>query len=81
MRATLSEILGTILLVEYGEDKRQKCKCDGVITTTLGQHIAYLGILEGKNEIGTAQNDPTIQGALYYRDYWSQNNVCLILIL
>ncbi|GBB91538.1 hypothetical protein RclHR1_01890012 [Rhizophagus clarus] len=26
-------------------------------------------------EIGTGKNDPTIQVALYYRDYWSQNNV------
>ena len=60
MRATLSEILGTILLVEYGTNKRQICKCDRVITITLGQHITYLGMLEGKNEIGTAQNDLTI---------------------
>jgi hypothetical protein len=48
-----------------------------VLTTSLDTLIAYLGILEGKNEIETDKNDPTIQEALYYRDYWSQDNVCI----
>lgn len=47
------------------------------VTTSLDTLIAYLGILEGKNEIETDKNDPTIQEALYYRDYWSQDNVCI----
>ncbi|CAB4385719.1 unnamed protein product [Rhizophagus irregularis] len=77
MREILSEKLGTILLVEYKKN-RQKCKSDGVLTTSLGTLIAYLGILEGKNEIETDKNDPTIQEALYYRDYWSQDNKLLL---
>ncbi|CAB4421134.1 unnamed protein product [Rhizophagus irregularis] len=75
MREILSEKLGTILLVEYKKKNRQKCKSDGVLTTSLDTLIAYLGILEGKNEIETDKNDPTIQEALYYRDYWSQDNL------
>lgn len=76
MRKIFSEKLGTIL-VEYKKN-RQKCKSNGVLTTSLGTLIAYLEILEGKNEIETDKNDPIIQEALYYRDYWSQDNVCII---
>ncbi|UZO02370.1 uncharacterized protein OCT59_020851 [Rhizophagus irregularis] len=72
MRKIFSEKLGTIL-VEYKKN-RQKCKSNGVLTTSLGTLIAYLEILEGKNEIETDKNDPIIQEALYYRDYWSQDN-------
>ncbi|CAB5378444.1 unnamed protein product [Rhizophagus irregularis] len=76
MRKIFSEKLGTIL-VEYKKN-RQKCKSNGVLTTSLGTLIAYLEILEGKNEIETDKNDPTIQEALYYRDYWSQDNKLLL---
>ncbi|CAB5216686.1 unnamed protein product [Rhizophagus irregularis] len=76
MRKIFSEKLGTIL-VEYKKN-RQKCKSNGVLTTSLGTLIAYLEILEGKNEIETDKNDPTIQEALYYRDYWSRDNKLLL---
>jgi hypothetical protein len=81
MREMLSDKLGTIVVIEYGENKRQQCKSDGVLLIQHGLYIAYSGVIEIKNEIGTGKNDPTIQGAIYYRDYWSQNNVRLILIL
>ncbi|PKC57638.1 hypothetical protein RhiirA1_352806 [Rhizophagus irregularis] len=74
IRGKFSEKFSTMLLIEYGK-KKQKCKSDGMIVTEVNLINAYLGILEGKNEIGTAKNDPTIQGAIYYRDYWSQSNV------
>ncbi|KAF8577897.1 hypothetical protein K439DRAFT_1621781 [Ramaria rubella] len=43
---------------------------DGVLVQTCGVSSAYLGILEVKNEIGTANSDPSIQGCLAYRKYW-----------
>ncbi|KAF8592728.1 hypothetical protein K439DRAFT_1379042 [Ramaria rubella] len=47
-----------------------KVVSDGVITAVYGVTHAYLGILEVKNEIGTAGSDPSIQGCLAYRKYW-----------
>lgn len=76
MREVLSEKLGTISVISYGKG----CKCDGVITTKASIYDAYIAFFEGKNEIGSGDADPSIQGAIYYRDYWSQSSVCLILI-
>lgn len=69
IRAILMEILGATLLIEYGK-RKQKCNSDGIFMTTSGLFFVH-----------SSKNDPTIQGAIYYRDYWSQQNVCLILIL
>jgi hypothetical protein len=76
MRSMFSNKLGTVSLIEYGEG-RMKCKSDGMFTsiTSIDLATAYLGIFERKNEIGAGGSDPTIQGAIYFRDYWSQSNV------
>jgi hypothetical protein len=56
--------------------------CDGVITAEINEKsFAYIGFIEGKNEIGIGECDPSVQGAICYRDYWSQDNVCLILFI
>ncbi|RIB19165.1 hypothetical protein C2G38_2015932 [Gigaspora rosea] len=76
MRIMFLDKLGTVSVIEYGQG-RMKCKSDGVFTSTTNIDLitAYLGIFKGKNEIGTGGSDPTIQGAIYFRDYWSQSNV------
>ncbi|CAG8797757.1 2770_t:CDS:2, partial [Gigaspora rosea] len=75
MRIMFLDKLGTVSVIEYGQG-RMKCKSDGVFTSTTNIDLitAYLGIFKGKNEIGTGGSDPTIQGAIYFRDYWSQSN-------
>lgn len=77
MREILSKKFGTIARTSYGKG----CQCDGLLTAKVDLLIdAYIGIIEGKNEIGSGGTDPSIQGAIYYRDYWSQKLVCLIFI-
>ncbi|PKK72903.1 hypothetical protein RhiirC2_776662 [Rhizophagus irregularis] len=63
IRVILMEKLGAILLIESGKIKK-KCKSDGIFTITSGLFFVH-----------SSKNDPTIQGAIYYRDYWSQQNV------
>ncbi|RGB37856.1 hypothetical protein C1646_756386 [Rhizophagus diaphanus] len=63
IREILMEKLGAILLIESGKTK-QKCKSDGIFTSISGLFFVH-----------SSKNDPTIQGAIYYRDYWSQQNV------
>jgi hypothetical protein len=74
MREILSKKFGTIALTSYGKG----CQCNGLLTAKVGLLDAYIGIIEGKNEIGSGGTDPSLQGAIYYRDYWSQTVVCLI---
>ncbi|KAG8900890.1 hypothetical protein FRB99_005679 [Tulasnella sp. 403] len=51
---------------------RQKAvKADGVVDTTRPEGEAFRLIMEVKNEIGSGESDPTIQGALSYSRYWS----------
>src|SRR5690349_13327243 len=76
MREILSKKFGTIALTSYGNG----CQCDGLITAKVGLLDAYIALFEGKNEVGSGGTDPSLQGALYYRDYWSQTVVCLIFI-
>lgn len=71
MREILSKIFGTIALTSYGKG----CSCDGLLTAKVGLLDAYIGIIEGKNEVGSDGTDPSLQGAVYYRDYWSQTVV------
>lgn len=47
-------------------------KSDAVVMVPCG---AFLVILEVKNEIGTGGSDPSFQGSLSYRMYWSQDRV------
>ncbi|GBB83699.1 hypothetical protein RclHR1_01040004 [Rhizophagus clarus] len=64
MRKIFMENLGSIFLIAY-EKKNQKYKSDEVFITSSGLLV-----------VGIGKNDPTIQGAIYYRNYWSQQNVC-----
>ena len=52
----------------------QGVKSDGVIIHPCGQSLAYLAILELKNEIGTGNADPANQGSLAYRRYWAADS-------
>ncbi|GES77882.1 hypothetical protein RCL_jg29394.t1 [Rhizophagus clarus] len=63
MRKIFMENLGSIFLIAY-EKKNQKYKSDEVFITSSGLLV-----------VGIGKNDPTIQGAIYYRNYWSQQNV------
>ncbi|CAG8558173.1 9147_t:CDS:2 [Funneliformis caledonium] len=71
MREILSKKFGTIALTSYGKG----FQCDGLLTAKVGLLDAYIGIIEGKNEIGSGGTDPSLQGSIYYRDYWSQTVV------
>lgn len=51
---------------------------NGTITTMMGDgQMALRGIFEDKNEVGTATSDPSLQGCLSYRKFWSADEVCL----
>ncbi|RIA92234.1 hypothetical protein C1645_821032 [Glomus cerebriforme] len=52
--------------------------CDGLLITKVKTLTAYIALYEGKNEIRTDGYDPSIQVALYYRNYWSQLSAQLI---
>ncbi|CAG8594656.1 7886_t:CDS:2 [Funneliformis mosseae] len=71
MREILSKKFGTIALTSYGKG----CQCDGLLMAKVGLLDACIGIIEGKNEIGSGGTDPSLQGSIYYRDYWSQTVV------
>ncbi|CAG8796520.1 27507_t:CDS:2, partial [Dentiscutata erythropus] len=71
MREILSKKFGTIALTSYGKG----CHCDGLLTAKVSLLDAYIGIIEGKNEVGSGGTDPSLQGSIYYRDYWSQTVV------
>ena len=63
----LSELLGFRLIVVQEDG----VKSDGLIIQPCGPCLAYLAILELKNEIGTGNADPANQGGLAYRKYWA----------
>ena len=63
----LSELLGFRLVVVQEDG----VKSDGLIIHPCGSSLAYLAILELKNEIGTGNADPANQGSLAYRKYWA----------
>ncbi|RIB07705.1 hypothetical protein C2G38_2252459 [Gigaspora rosea] len=71
MREILSKIFGTIVLTSYAKG----CSCDGLLTAKVGLLDAYIGIIEGENEVGSGETDPSLKAAIYYRDYWSQTVV------
>ncbi|RIB30445.1 hypothetical protein C2G38_2238221 [Gigaspora rosea] len=71
MGEILSKIFGTIALTSYGKG----CLYDGLLTAKVGLLNAYIGIIEGKNEIVSGGTDPSLQAAIYYRYYWSQTVV------
>ncbi|QRV96600.1 kinase domain protein [Ceratobasidium sp. AG-Ba] len=55
------------------------CTADGVIMTkshvAIDDPSAYLLVMEVKNEVGTGDSDPSIQGAKSYARYWSDDNL------
>ncbi|KAG8740820.1 hypothetical protein FRC10_003848 [Ceratobasidium sp. 414] len=55
------------------------CKASGVIKGSLDDthdhETAYTVIMEVKNEIGTDDSDPSVQGAESYARYWSNNTM------
>ncbi|CAE6407480.1 unnamed protein product [Rhizoctonia solani] len=53
-------------------DALQKNKGDGVEAdgVTTGTNLAYLVVMEMKNEIGTGSSDPSVQAAQSYMRYW-----------
>ncbi|KAG8893296.1 hypothetical protein FRB99_002070, partial [Tulasnella sp. 403] len=58
--------------VEAETSGRQKvAKADGVVQTARPEGQTFRLIMEVKDEIGSDQSDPTIQGALSYSRYWS----------
>ena len=63
----LSELLGFRLVVVQEDG----VKSDGLIIHPCGSSLAYLAILQLKNEIGTGNADPANQGSLAYRKYWA----------
>ncbi|CAI2193690.1 1883_t:CDS:2, partial [Funneliformis geosporum] len=71
MREILSKKFGTISVISY---ERKGCKSDGILTTKVGIHDAIMVIFEGKNEVGSGGTDPSVQEAIYYRNYWSQSS-------
>ncbi|KAF8581176.1 hypothetical protein K439DRAFT_251562 [Ramaria rubella] len=46
---------------------------DGVMTQACEHTNAYPVVLEARNEIGTANSDPSHQGAFAYRKYWASD--------
>jgi hypothetical protein len=55
---------------------KKNTSSDSVLTTVLTKKfLAYWLIMEVKWEIGEGGCDPTLQGALYYQGYWSQDRV------
>ncbi|CAG8735370.1 14397_t:CDS:2, partial [Dentiscutata erythropus] len=54
MREILSKKFGTIALTSYGKG----CQCDGLLTAKVGLLDAYIGIIKGKNEVGSDETDP-----------------------
>ncbi|KAG8900464.1 hypothetical protein FRB99_006033 [Tulasnella sp. 403] len=74
--AKVTPILGKARIpvskVEASANVRQKAvKADRVVDTTRAEGKAFRLIVEVKNEIGSDQSDPSIQGALSYSHYWS----------
>jgi hypothetical protein len=49
--------------------------CGTIVTPTADNHNAIAGFYELKNEIGTGNSDPAIQGALLYRKAWVADEV------
>ncbi|KAG8689907.1 hypothetical protein FRC11_014955, partial [Ceratobasidium sp. 423] len=66
-----------ILSSRIDEHRVPKCQADGAITYSeqYGFLKAYCAILEVKNEVGTGQSDPSIQGGESYGIYWSQDEM------
>ncbi|CAI2187500.1 5670_t:CDS:2, partial [Funneliformis geosporum] len=78
----LSDIIEWVVDIISAETDRytikdERCKSDGILTTKVGIHNAIMEIFEGKNEVGSDGTDPSIQEAIYYRDYWSQSSFCI----
>ncbi|CAB5382413.1 unnamed protein product [Rhizophagus irregularis] len=64
----------TIDLIEYQKKSGIGYSCDGVFMCKIKNKLtAYIAFIEGKNEVGLGGCDPSIQGAIYYRDHWSQH--------
>ena len=58
---------GTFVIVDA-----EGVKSDGIMSQPSCGSLAYLSLLEGKNEIGTGHSDPYNQGSLAYRKYWAE---------
>ncbi|PVF90894.1 hypothetical protein CPB86DRAFT_508930 [Serendipita vermifera] len=71
----LKELLGRNIKLEQNDDQSSS---DGLITIdiTLVQ-CALLLLLEIKNEVGSGHSDPSIQAALSFTRYWSQDKVSM----
>ncbi|CAG8684473.1 24319_t:CDS:2, partial [Racocetra persica] len=69
LREKLSQKLAPIILQQY----KGRSSCDGVSFVKVERYfIAYQLFLEIKNELGLGGCDPTVQGAIYYKDHWTQ---------
>ncbi|CAG8548299.1 7119_t:CDS:2 [Paraglomus occultum] len=71
IKKILGKIWGHIGSANFG---KRDCSSDGVLITNINESVAYRMILEFKNEVGTGGTDPTLQTALYYRGYRSQDD-------
>ncbi|KAG8730159.1 hypothetical protein FRC10_003024 [Ceratobasidium sp. 414] len=75
IRGKLDRLLGDRFISE----EIPGCKAGGVIKASLddthGYETAYTVIMEVKNEIGTGDSDPSVQGAESYARYWSNKRV------
>jgi hypothetical protein len=49
-----------------------RAAADGVIRSTAAGHEFFHAVFELKNEIGTGNSDPSVQGAFSYRSYCAQ---------
>ncbi|CAG8682321.1 10353_t:CDS:2, partial [Dentiscutata heterogama] len=66
----LSERIIPIIVQQY----KGKRACDGLAFVKVENFLAYQLFLEVKNELGSGGCDPTVQGAIYYRDHWTQKS-------
>ncbi|KAG9125124.1 hypothetical protein FRC07_008900 [Ceratobasidium sp. 392] len=73
--SAINDHLGSLLGRSINMEDTNRCKADGVIKSqapaTLNGDKGYLLIMEVKNEIGTGDADPSIQGAESFARYWS----------
>ncbi|KZP10890.1 hypothetical protein FIBSPDRAFT_838122 [Athelia psychrophila] len=70
----LEKILATKLTTKNANGARS-ARADGVITLSLEEVIAFLAVVELKNEIGTGHSDPAAQVSFSYAFYVSQKEI------